>query len=501
MIVDEDLDEATVQDALRILNDLQTGLSVPYKQRKQIGTVPTEKQARKMLKDMHVLEVQCLEVAAIAYHFGRKCKLYKAELDQVRGSPELQERDTELHGLAQKHRHSLVAEALQDVQTGEETLHAIAELRSDVLGGRDTVEEALGQVREAVDKLETRADQRNEELKTHIAQSFRDLERLLVSQTGESDSLAALSVRESLQSQSLNERYSELSLSRCTYSEVRASKKTCRHTAIQTVDIKLSSDRKVAIQTPRRLQIQTFAWEIPAASPPELTVNRAITLSIAGDMRHQSSLRQIEQSGRHEKTISSLSVCDIPPHVPRLEIYSCLLPAITAKLKQTELWQGGNCEIQAQASGRAAADPFILIEDEERAVQTESPYISLQTLTGMSVLAAAPSLSICVCEPVAISSWSLLEVFAFSTEDSVKEEGEVTPRKRPRRKVVRKDPIEEFFMLTLQAAKLNQPQRENVPRVDAESLYRRAIQEGIPFNRWSEWLHQILRISGQKTPR
>jgi len=500
MIVDEDLDEATVQDALRILNELQTGLSVPYKQRKQIGVVPTEKQARKMLKDMHVLEVQCLEVAAIAYHFGRKCKLYKAELDQVRGSPDLQERDAELHGLAQKHRQSLVVEALQDVQTGEETLHAIAELRSDVQGQQDTVEEALSQVKQAVDRLDTQADQRSEDLKSHIAKSFKDLERLLLVKSEESDSIAALSIRESLQSQYLNEREPELSISRCISSEIRPGKKTCRHNGVQTVDIRLP-DRKVTIQTPRRLQIDSFSCEIPAVLVPELTLCTGKTLFVAGERKHQSSLRQIEPSVRHEKQIATFLVCNVPAYRPNLELYSCLLPAITGNPKKTEFWQGGMIEIQPETSGRAAANPFILSEDEDSAVQTDPALLSLQTLPSLSLQAATPSLSICVCDPVAISSWSLLEVFTFSTEDSVKEEEDVTPRKRPRRKVVRKDPIEEFFMLTLQAAKLNQPQRENVPRVDAEALYRRAIQEGIPFNRWSEWLHQILRISGQKTPR
>lgn len=499
MIVDQDLDEATVQDALRILNELQTGLSVPYKQRKQIGVVPTEKQARKMLKDMHVLEVQCLEVAAIAYHFGRKCKMYQTELEQVRGSPDLQERDTELHGLAQKHRQSLVAEALQDVQTGEETLHAISELRSDIQGERDAVEEALCQVREAVNRLETQADQRSDDLKLHIARNFKDLERLLTVKTEENDELAALSIRESLQSQYLNEREAELSICRCNYAEIRPGKKTCRQNGTQTVDIRLP-DRKVTIQTPRRLQIDSFSCEITAVSASELAICRGKAIFIAGERKHQSSLRQIEPSVRHERQICTLSVCNICAYQPSMEIYSCLLPAITANPKKTEFWQGGIIEIQPETSGRAAANPFTLSEDEDRAVQTESPLLSLQNLPDLSLKAAVRTMAICACDSVAISSWSLLEVFAFSTEDSAKEEGEVTPRKRPRRKVVRKDPIEEFFMLTLQAAKLNQPQRENTPRVDAEALYRRAIQESIPFNRWSEWLHQILRMSGQKTP-
>ena len=496
MIADEDLDETTIQDALRILNDLQTGLSVPYKQRKQIGGTPTERQAKKMLKDMHVLEVQCLEVAAIAYHFGRKCKLYKSELEQVRASPELQDPASELHDLAQKHRQSLVADALQGLATQVDLRH-LSELHSL----QTAMQDSLHHVSEVVNRLDHKADMRSEDLKTHVSKGFSHIERLLKTKQDETDSIAALSVRESLLSHGINDREIDLALCRSAYIEVRPAKKVYRNAGIQTLDFK-PQERKVTIQTTKKLHFDSFYVEINGKTAPELSLWQGTSLKIKGEKKHQSSLRQIESPIRREKQVFTAEICEILPAPRHLEIFNCVLPAIFPRAKQTDLWTGDTLEILPETSGHSVVNPFNVAEEEvDSETQTLTPELSLQTAAVLSLASAEKHLSVSVCEPVSISSWSLLEVFAFSTEDSVKDDGETTPRRRPRRKVVRKDPIEEFFMLTLQAAKLNQPQRENVPKVDAEGLYRRAIQEGIPFNRWSEWLHQILRMSGQKTPR
>jgi hypothetical protein len=51
-----------------------------------------------------------------------------------------------------------------------------------------------------------------------------------------------------------------------------------------------------------------------------------------------------------------------------------------------------------------------------------------------------------------------------------------------------RDPVEEFFTLTVQSVKLNSPYIDKVARVSTIDLYKKAQQEQVPFNKWYLWI-------------
>lgn len=70
----------------------------------------------------------------------------------------------------------------------------------------------------------------------------------------------------------------------------------------------------------------------------------------------------------------------------------------------------------------------------------------------------------------------------------------IIPVARRRRSVVartdRRDPVEEFFVLTVQCVKLNSPYIDNIARVDPSALYTKSKEERIPFNKWYSWIER-----------
>ena len=52
--------------------------------------------------------------------------------------------------------------------------------------------------------------------------------------------------------------------------------------------------------------------------------------------------------------------------------------------------------------------------------------------------------------------------------------------------------MEEYFILTCQAAKLNSPNMEKIATLPVNDLYRRALQDGIPFFYWHDWVAREL---------
>ncbi|CAG9312324.1 unnamed protein product [Blepharisma stoltei] len=55
-----------------------------------------------------------------------------------------------------------------------------------------------------------------------------------------------------------------------------------------------------------------------------------------------------------------------------------------------------------------------------------------------------------------------------------------------------RDPIKEFFIFTCQAAKLNSKYKDRLGRVPVNSLYSKVLEEGIPFNKWHDYVQEEL---------
>lgn len=59
----------------------------------------------------------------------------------------------------------------------------------------------------------------------------------------------------------------------------------------------------------------------------------------------------------------------------------------------------------------------------------------------------------------------------------------------------RKKPPEEYFLLTVQAVKMNSPHMESVYSVSSQELYDNAIKQGIPFHKWHIWIESQLNLA------
>ena len=57
----------------------------------------------------------------------------------------------------------------------------------------------------------------------------------------------------------------------------------------------------------------------------------------------------------------------------------------------------------------------------------------------------------------------------------------------------RKDPGEEFFILAVQAIKLNSPYMDEICTESPQELYRRALANKVPFHQWYPWIDDRLR--------
>ena len=55
-----------------------------------------------------------------------------------------------------------------------------------------------------------------------------------------------------------------------------------------------------------------------------------------------------------------------------------------------------------------------------------------------------------------------------------------------------RDPLKEFFTLTLQSVKLNSPHMNIICMLNKDELYDKAIKEGVPFFQWQIWIEKLI---------
>ena len=55
-----------------------------------------------------------------------------------------------------------------------------------------------------------------------------------------------------------------------------------------------------------------------------------------------------------------------------------------------------------------------------------------------------------------------------------------------------RDPMQEFFLLTCQAIKLNSPKMNTICTIDTMSLYKKALELNMPFFKWQSWVEDFL---------
>lgn len=61
--------------------------------------------------------------------------------------------------------------------------------------------------------------------------------------------------------------------------------------------------------------------------------------------------------------------------------------------------------------------------------------------------------------------------------------------------MLNRDPMKEFFHLTLQSIRMNSPHMNQILNIDCEKFYKKAVEDSIPFNQWAKWLEdQLNRI-------
>lgn len=61
--------------------------------------------------------------------------------------------------------------------------------------------------------------------------------------------------------------------------------------------------------------------------------------------------------------------------------------------------------------------------------------------------------------------------------------------------VIRKDPNEEFFKMTLLAYKLNNSKQGALLKVSPMEMFIEVKKTGLPFHKWSEWIDSYLTRS------
>lgn len=61
--------------------------------------------------------------------------------------------------------------------------------------------------------------------------------------------------------------------------------------------------------------------------------------------------------------------------------------------------------------------------------------------------------------------------------------------------LLNRDPMKEFFHLTLQSIRMNSPHMNQILNVDCDLFYSKVLELQIPFNKWTQWLEdQLNRI-------
>jgi myosin heavy subunit len=61
-------------------------------------------------------------------------------------------------------------------------------------------------------------------------------------------------------------------------------------------------------------------------------------------------------------------------------------------------------------------------------------------------------------------------------------------------KEIKKDPTEQYFILTVQAVKLNSPHMDTICVIPHATLFQKAISENIPFHKWHMWIETQLNF-------
>ena len=61
-------------------------------------------------------------------------------------------------------------------------------------------------------------------------------------------------------------------------------------------------------------------------------------------------------------------------------------------------------------------------------------------------------------------------------------------------KETRKDPSEEYFILTTQAVKMNSPHMDTICVIPHAILYEKAVKEEVPFHKWHSWIESQLNF-------
>jgi hypothetical protein len=61
--------------------------------------------------------------------------------------------------------------------------------------------------------------------------------------------------------------------------------------------------------------------------------------------------------------------------------------------------------------------------------------------------------------------------------------------------MLNRDPLKEFFHLTLQSVKMNSPHMNQILNMNGDMFYKKAIDDSVPFNQWGTWIEdQLNRI-------
>jgi len=55
-----------------------------------------------------------------------------------------------------------------------------------------------------------------------------------------------------------------------------------------------------------------------------------------------------------------------------------------------------------------------------------------------------------------------------------------------------RDPLKEFFTLTLQSVKLNSPHMNIICMLNKDTMYEKAVKENVPFFQWHQWIEKII---------
>jgi hypothetical protein len=58
--------------------------------------------------------------------------------------------------------------------------------------------------------------------------------------------------------------------------------------------------------------------------------------------------------------------------------------------------------------------------------------------------------------------------------------------------MLNRDPMKEFFHLTLQSIRMNSPHMNTILNIDGDKFYQRLLELMIPFNQWGKWVEDQL---------